>query len=100
MGPICIPILLHNSRSIGGSAILTERIVKLMVGHRVVYQHPSYHQPAYTIAPPPRKIGDTDMAAAGHTAGVYADGENVANFHSPAQAQRWIDFMTGKRLTR
>ena len=44
-GPIKIPILLYNSRSVGGSAILTNCIVKIVEtkGKRILYQHPYYH---------------------------------------------------------
>jgi hypothetical protein len=43
-GPCKIPILLHNSRSIGGGAILTHCVVKLSTSKRKkLYQHPEYH---------------------------------------------------------
>jgi len=44
-GSIKIPILLYNSRSSGGGAILDHCIVKITEsrGGRVLYQHPKYH---------------------------------------------------------
>lgn len=44
-GPFNIPILLHNSRSMGGGAILTHCIVKIAEsrGGKVLYEHPNYH---------------------------------------------------------
>ncbi len=44
-GPARIPILIHNSRSTGGGAILTDCIVKITAtkSGRVIYQHPKYH---------------------------------------------------------
>ncbi len=44
-GSIKIPILLYNSRSLGGGAILDHCIVKITKsrGGRVLYQHPKYH---------------------------------------------------------
>ena len=44
-GSIKIPILLYNSRSLGGGAILDHCIVKITGsrGGRVLYEHPKYH---------------------------------------------------------
>lgn len=44
MGPSKIPILLHNTRSMGGVAILDHCIVKISEskGGRVLYRHPNY----------------------------------------------------------
>jgi hypothetical protein len=92
-------ILLANARSYGGPAILTGRIVRLLVNGREVYRHPTYNQPTYIIGNPPKRIGNTDMAAAGYTTGVYTeDSGNVANFKTWEMAQRWIDFMRGRRM--
>ena len=46
MGPSKIPILVHNSRSMGGGAILDHCIVKITEtrGGKVLYQHPKYFQ--------------------------------------------------------
>lgn len=45
MGPVKIPILIHNARSMGGGGILTHCIVKIVTsrGKRVLYQHSQYH---------------------------------------------------------
>lgn len=47
MGPIRIPILLHNRRSIGGGGILDHCIVRIdtAAGRKVLYQHPNYFDP-------------------------------------------------------
>jgi hypothetical protein len=39
-----IPLLVHNSRSLGGGAILTHCIVKIVTtkGKKVLYEHPTY----------------------------------------------------------
>ena len=44
-GPVKVPILLHNRRSMGGSHILDHCIVKIVEtkGKRVIYQHALYH---------------------------------------------------------
>jgi len=101
-GKYQIPLMIANSRSLGGGAVLDDCIVKIMdvQTKRVLYQHPTFNQPAYTIAPPPEKIGNADMAADGYTHGVYADGENIANFKSIVQAARWVKFMIGERMAK
>lgn len=44
-GKLKIPLLIHNRRSSGGGALLTDCIVKITetAGGKVVYQHPNYH---------------------------------------------------------
>lgn len=100
-------IIIANARSSGGLAILTGCIVRMLVDGREVYRHPTYTAPNYRIGSPPPRIGNVDMAADGYAAGVDAswgenltDWSNVANFKTWAQAQRWIDFMRGRRMTR
>ena len=93
-------LLINNRRSLGGGAI-SSAIVKIMdvQTKKVLYQHPAYNQPVYTVFEPPSKIGDTDMKKAGYTHGVYADGSNVANFKNEKAAQNYIDFMRGLRMS-
>ena len=83
-----IPLLLANKRSMGGGAILTRHIVRLMVGGREVYRAANYREAVYTL----RHEGPGDLRKR-----VYRDGANVANFKTERAALRWIDFMTGKR---
>ena len=44
-GRVRVALIVHNSRSLGGPAILTDCVVKIETtrGHRVLYQHPNYH---------------------------------------------------------
>ena len=42
MGPIKIPLLVHNSRSFGGGGLIGD-IVRITVDKRNVYVHPKYH---------------------------------------------------------
>jgi len=91
VGRIKIPLLIQTSRSHGGGAILDHCIVKIMQGHRVLYQHPKYNHGCFTIGP-------SDMEGYYHN--VYIDGSLHARFKRPGQAERWIDFMTGKRMSR
>ncbi|MFA5346540.1 MAG: hypothetical protein WC294_00215 [Methanoregula sp.] len=90
-GTIKIPILLNNSRSSGGPAILDYCIVKLMINGSVRWQHPKYNAGLFTVGP---------GKDPGHTTAVYIDEVLHAQFRTPTKAQRWIDFMTGKRLSK
>lgn len=101
-GRVSIPLMIASRRSLGGPAILDHCIVKIIdvASKRVLYQHPKFHQPNYTIGEPPERIGNDVMAEYGYVEGVYADGENVANFKKHGQAERWVQFMTGHRMSK
>ena len=47
-GTIKIPLLVHNSRSLGGGGLLDNAIVKIRSANKrnggVIYQHPKYHK--------------------------------------------------------
>ncbi len=45
-GPIKIPILIHNKRSIGGGSVLDHCIVRILTakGKKVLYEHKNYHK--------------------------------------------------------
>lgn len=45
-GTVKIPLLIHNSRSMGGGGLLDHCIVKIKTsrGGKVLYQHPAYHR--------------------------------------------------------
>ncbi len=102
MGPIRIPLLIHNSQSRGGGAILTDCIVRLFVDGKEVYRHPHYKEPKFTV----REIagaatcGKINLRADGYTHAVDIDGKNHANFKSLVQAERWIAFMRGERFSK
>lgn len=84
-------LLIANARSMGGPAILTACIVKLIdcKTREVLYKHSNYHQPIYTVG-----------KKEGFTATVYANGDKIANFKNPDQAKRWIAFMKGERMVK
>ena len=92
-GNVKIPLLVNNARSMGGSGILDNRIVKITMadGRQVLYEHPDFHTAGYAIS----NSTYPDLPV-----GVFADGVNVANFPTLKKAQRWIDFITGKRNTK
>lgn len=91
-GKIRIPILVNNRRSMGGGALLDNRIVRLIVNGREVYRHWHYNQPVYTVVTDER--GEN----------VYANDERgsnrIARFDKTGVGYRWVDFMTGKRLSK
>lgn len=45
-GEIKIPLIIYNTRSYGGGALLDDCIVKIETsrGKRVLYEHPNYHK--------------------------------------------------------
>jgi len=89
-GDIKIPLLIKNSRSHGGSAILTENIVKITVGKRVVYQHPKYYQPELFLM-----YHDLTNRWAVQTAD-----DVLATFEDYGKAYRWSEFIKGHRNSK
>jgi hypothetical protein len=90
-GTIKIPLLIHNSRSLGGPALLDDCIVRLLVGKREVYRHANYNTPAFEI---------TDSDLPDYAVNVLVDTVTTARFKTKNQAERWIAFMKGERLNK
>jgi len=90
-----IALLVNNRRSLGGGAILTHCIVKITVNKRTIYEHPHYHQPVFSRGAP-----HSALLHAGYKACVYAGSTNIANFKTDKQAERWIEFIKGKRNSK
>lgn len=90
MGPVKVPLLLSNSRSIGGGAILDHCIVRIRTsaGGRVLWQHPQYHHGVLEIRrkAEPVELPDGRLL----TVDVLRDGELHASFEGMAQARRWV----------
>jgi len=91
MGPKRVPLLIYNGRSLGGGAILTHcilRVVKSSSPYTVLYTCPNFDNGRWEVLD----------AAAGlppeYTTSVYRDGENVANFRQKSAAVRWTKQMT------
>jgi hypothetical protein len=89
MGPIKIPILLYNRKSIGGCAILDHCIVKIISRYRTLYQHAGFKTGEWAIEP-------SDLPD--YAENVTCDDVITARFKKTGQAKRYIDFMTGKRF--
>lgn len=84
-------LLVNNRRSMGGGALLTHCIVRLLVNGSELYRHPKYNQPELTIGP---------VVNEGYQSAAYEDGKLCAQFHTPQGAARWIEFMQGKRQSK
>lgn len=108
MGPIRIPILIKNSRSFGGAAILCDSIVRLLVNGREVYRHPKWKPFDFTIrtispnesAPLHHDRPCVTLRSMGYTHAVDINGKNHANFKSHEKAKRWVAFMRGERMCK
>ena len=85
-----IPLLISNSRSTGGGAILEDCILKIVdvKSKKVLYQHDKYLAPKFDIVP----------SIIGYS--VTVDGNVQANFKTIKQAQNYIDFMLCKRMSK
>ena len=94
MGPIKVPILLHNSNSHGGGAILCDCIVRLMVNGRDAYRHPGYKLPEYTVR------RNTDEYKHGLAFGASDANGVVARFKTEKSANNWVKFMRGERMCK
>jgi len=90
MGPVKVPLLIANTRSLGGGAILDHCIVRIResAGGRVLWLHPSYHHGDLEI----RQKADPVTLRDGRTltVDVFRDGENHASFESIEKARRWV----------
>lgn len=89
MGPKRVPILIHNKRSHGGPAILTNCIVKMRQTGAILgtmrlpltyYQHPVYHTPDCWL--------EYRHCPQGYHWKVMADGSLYAGFKTEAKARR------------
>ncbi len=90
IGPVKVPLLLANRRSIGGGAILDHCIVRIResAGGQVLYQHPDYHHGYLEIRQKVEPVTLSDGRVL--TVDVLRDGELHASFVDIAQARRWV----------
>ena len=90
MGPIKVPLLIANRRSMGGGAILDHCIVRIREssGGRLSYQHPRYHYGTMQIRPraEPIELKDGRVLAVD----ILRNGTVHAAFESMEKARRWI----------
>lgn len=93
-GDIKVPLIIKNTRSMGGCAILDHCIVKITIDKRTVYQHPTYHLPNLIALSHPVPNQDYPYAVI-ETASIP---HNVqARFKTHKQAEKYIQFLKGER---
>jgi hypothetical protein len=92
-GSIKVPVLIYNDRSLGGPAITCENIVRIdWCDGTPLYRHPNFQsvlEEAYVAAP-----------VNGRWSVCLPGGAVHATFDTRLQAEKWIDFMTGKRYRK
>lgn len=90
MGPVKVPLLVANRRSLGGGAILGHCIVRIRTssGGRVLYQHPKYHHGSLEICRKAESVSLPDGRIL--TVDVLRDGEPHAAFENVEKARRWV----------
>lgn len=93
MGPVKIPILIHNARSLGGGAILDHCIVRITIDKLNVYRHPDYHLPDF-------KLKYNSDPGNEYTVSVMDGNEVIARFPDEGKARKWLDFIRGNRNLR
>lgn len=101
-GTVKIPLIVPVD-DIGGPALLSDCIVKIMRAHgEVLYQHPEYSAGEFTIHPDKREfkneLRNGDALLLRYKFRVDRDGEEQARFKTKPEAQRYVDFMLGKRF--
>ena len=81
-----IPLLVNNSRSYGGGALMDDRIIKIVDINTkaVLYQHEKFNQSVFTTS------GNE----------VFANGEIYGRCKNVNAAVRLCDFMNGKRMNK
>jgi hypothetical protein len=89
-GSIKVPLMIANSRSTGGGALLDHCVVRIRqsAGGRVFYQHRDYHYGSLAIRPKADAVRLPDGRLL--TVDVLRDGEFHAAFESMGQARRWL----------
>lgn len=90
MGTVKVPLLVSNTRSLGGGAILDHCIVRIRTsaGGRVLWQHPSYHHGTLEIRQKTEPVTLPDGRTL--TVDVLRDGELQAAFENITKARRYI----------
>lgn len=94
MGPVKVPLLIHNNRSLGGPEILDHCIVKLRSTGKhggILYQHANYHTGTIAFEPCHLELPGGRIL----TCAVLVNGQEHARFETNEQARRWVAKITG-----
>lgn len=92
-----IPLLLHDARSLGGSAILTNNVIRVdwTDGTGTIYKHPKFHTGLERAT---LRQGGVNEVCAWY---VHDNsGALVAGFPSEYRARNWLAFMLGARYKK
>ena len=91
MGPVKVPLLVANTRSLGGGSILAHCIVRIRTsaGGLVLWQHPDYHHGTLEIRQKTEPVTLPDGRTL--TVDVLRDGELHASFEDMQKARRWVN---------
>lgn len=92
-----VPLLLHDKRSMGGGAILTQNIIRVdwTDGTGTIYKHPKFHT---NLESATLRRGGVNEDCAWWV--LNNDGETMAGFPSEYRARNWLAFMLGKRYRK
>lgn len=99
-GRFNIPLLIHNSRSYGGGAILTGRIgrIDIIDSHYTIYKKDNFTIPDFRIT------YDENLREYPYTLLFWNKEKGLWEVHASCkeekQAKRLMDFMTGKRYCK
>jgi hypothetical protein len=84
-GNLQIPLLVNNSRSMGGGALLSHCIIRITIDKQTVYAHPTYHREHLMVH-------ETSFA----TFIMNSKREQHARFDSSKKAWSYLRFMRGE----
>lgn len=95
-GSTKVPLLIANERSMGGGALLTARILKIVLvdNKKVLYQHENYVEPKFGIIP----NHNDDLPVSVTVQGKWP--VEQARFKTHDAATKYIDFMLCKRMRK
>lgn len=92
MGPIKIPLLIANARSLGGPGILDSSIVAIITGPGCfIYRHPGFDVGQWAAV-------SSDLPD--YVAAVTHNGKIHARFKTELGARRYLGFMRGERMSK
>lgn len=94
MGPCRVPLLIHNARSTGGGAILSDRVLGILAkGGRWIYRADNFNNGTWTAEVVNETHGNRQYLGA-----VYRDGALYGRTGSLASAKRLRAFMAGEAM--
>lgn len=94
-GTVKVPLLIHNSRSIGG--IIDHCIIRIIKtkSKMLLYNNPKFHTAKLEVKECKLPLEQVNGKMEFYLAEVYADGNVHARFRTVEKAQRWVKKMQG-----